>query len=361
MERVDVVIVGGGVAGLAAAAAAAAGGVRAIVVEQVSLPRTAHLLYALTERELSTIGLPAKQAERIHGQAVFGGEPVTLGGTLPIHAIRAQALHHHLYLRAKKAGAELRDGVKAASTALDHEGWIVRVLGAEPIRAPILIVADGARSTTLQSIGLAAAQRFSPSWAEVVTFLCATWDLPPSELNKHPMPAIRETQGPVGRCEILPGRDRLTIALGPVWSGVGAPDRTWPSAASGAAIAALDRLCRELELPTKPRAVELEEWRLDALPVPPTFDGGIVIGAAAGHRPRRPLSAQGALFRAGALAGAAAAKAVLAQTWRAAELGRLLGDGYGELLAEVQAEIAHEAHGLRRARVLPDFPLSSYR
>lgn len=358
MERVDVVIVGGGVAGLAAAAAASAGGVRAIVVEQASLPRSMQLLYAMSAEDLELMGLDAIVAERVHDRLTTGETPVALGGNLAIHAVRAQTVHQHLYTKARNAGAEIRDGVKAAGTMLDQEGWLVRVSGAEPIRAPILIVADGARSTTLSSIGLAAAQRFSPRQAEIVTFLCATWELPPSEQGKYTIPSIREGWGPISRWEILPGRDRLTVALGPVWFGAAESDEAWPSAASRGAIAALDQVCRSLELPAKPKAVELEEWRLDALPVPSTFDGGLVIGAAAGHRPRRPLSAQGSLFRAGRLAGHSAARAVFSGRWDAAALSELLGEEYRFLASEVAAEIAYEAHGLRRPRVQTAFSLT---
>jgi flavin-dependent dehydrogenase len=344
MERVDVVVVGGGVAGLAAGWAAAAGGVRAIVVDEAPLPRASHMLYALSARDLEIAGLDASSAERVHDRmSIAPHDPVLLGDSMAIHAVRAQALHVHLLTKARTAGAEIRPGARRVRTTSDRDGWIIRSENGEPIRAPILIVADGARSPTLASIGVAEAQRFSVSQAEVVTFLCATWDLPPSELGKHTIPLVHESGGPMGRWEILPGRDGVTVAVGPVWE-------KWASPSSPGTFAALDRATRALALPHKPRAIEMEEWRLDMLPVPPTFDGGIVIGAAAGHRPRRPLDGQGALLRAGRIAGRAAAKAVHLEDAGAKALGGMMADEYLEIVAHVEAEIAHESHGLRRER-----------
>lgn len=349
MERVDVVVVGGGAAGLSAAWGAAAGGVRAIVIEETELPRPAQGLYALGKRDFTDLGLEISASERVHRLMRVNDRPeVELDWNLAIYVVRGQTIHHQLYTRARGAGAEIRDGATAVGAELDQEGWVVRIAGGEPVRAPVLIIADGARSSMLTAIGLANAQRLSRQGAEVVSTLCATWDLPPSEASKHTMFRAHESRGPLGRAELLPGKDRVTLAVGPVWHGVASRDDEWP--ANALARGTIARAAKLFDLPALPRTIEVEEWRLDALPSPPVFDGGMVIGGAAGHRPHRPLSSHGALVRCGKVAGRAAAQAVLSASWRADELAAHLGEAHRALVAEVEAEVAYEAHGLRRPR-----------
>lgn len=353
MERVDVVVVGGGLAGLAAGSAAAQGGVRSLLVEEGALPRGGEALQALTRTEMEELGLEADDAERILGRMRVGEfEPVTLGGRAVLGSIRTETLHRHLLERARRGGMELRDRTRAHSVSLDPEGWVVEVQNAEPIRAPILILADGVRSRTLESLGVAGAQRFTPNHAEVITFLVAHFDLPKDQVASLDTYRIEEGRGPMTRYELLPGRDGATLAVGPVWQSI-TGDGSWPSPAHPSAARALEIAMRALALPSPPRSFDVEEWRIGGLPCPATFDGGMVIGAAAGHRPPWPLRAAHALVRQGEEAGRAAARAVLDKAWTAAALAQRLGAGYDVAVASARASFAWEAQGLRKRRELP--------
>lgn len=353
MERVDVVVIGGGLAGLAAGGASAQGGVRSILVEQDTLPRADEGLQALTRHELETLGLGVDDAERVLTRMHVGPhDPVELAGRAVLCAVRTEHLHRHLLERARRAGMELRDGTAVGGLTLDPEGWTLDLEGAEPIRAPILVVADGVRSPTLQRLGVADAQRFTPTQSEIITFGRAQFSLKGDELERFDAYRVEERGGPMSRYEILPGATDLTLAFGPVWqSGTG--ETPWPSATHPATTRALEIAVRKLDLPSDALAVSLEEWRLGGLPCPATFDGGMVVGAAAGHRPPWPLRASSALIRQGEQAGRAAARAVLDKAWTAKALAERLGVGYDEHVASTRAALAFEAEGLRERRSLP--------
>lgn len=353
MERVDVVVVGGGLAGLAAGAAAAAGGVRAILVEADALPRGGQGLQALSRGEMEALGLGSDQAQRVLSLMQVGDRPpVELGGRAVIGAVRGETLHRHLLDRARRSGLELRDRTQARAVTLDPEGWVVELERAEPVRAPILIIADGVRSRILRTLGVATAQHFTPGHAEAVTFLVAHFELNREQLAGFDTYRIAEASGPMSRLELLPGDDGVTLAVGPIWQSIDG-DAPWPSPEHPAAQRALRVAIRALGLPAAPRSVELEEWRIGGLPCPATFDGGMVIGAAAGHKPPWPLRASHALVMQGEEAGRAAARAVLEKVWSASALAERLGAGYDLAVAPARAGFVMEAEGLRRRRSLP--------
>lgn len=348
MERVDVVVLGGGVEALAAAWGAATGGVRVIVVADDDLPRRSETLYGACVADIEAHGLdPAAAERRIDVLQVDGQAPIALAGGMEILAIKGAEIDTLLMAQAKKAGVELRDGAHVVHADIDPDGWRLQLSAGEPIRAPILIVADGARSRTLETLGIAQAQRFSASGAEVVTFLCASWDVGASEAEAHRELRVVESAGPLGRIEILPGRNLITAAVGPIWRGVAVPDSGWPSPSGKGVDVHVDRVRRLLGVDGEPDALDLEEWRLDALPSPATFDGGIVVGAAAGHRLHQPLTSVGHGIGTGRCAGASAARAVHGKDWSAPALKAELVEDYAPLTNCVHAQIAHQAHGLR--------------
>lgn len=355
LERVDVVVVGGSIGGITAALSAAKGGVRTILVEQSTLPKPSRILYALRKVELDHLGIKAAQAERVLYQVEVNDRgPASLGDDLAYYAVSAQSLQEDLVSRARAAGVLVRDGTPAARAEFDREGWRVTLYGAEPVRAPILIIADGARSKTLKAIGISEAQRYSAENAEIMTFAVARFNVGEKAANKFASFKIIESHGPLSRIEVLPGSDSLTVAFGPIWRGVATPpDATAPSHELQPI---LEVVRRKLSLSIPPESVEREEWRLDALPVPATFDGGIVIGAAAGHRKREALCATGQLARAGELAGEAAASAVLSKRWHASALREELGRAYLDVVEPTLSGVGYEARGLRKKRALaPEF------
>lgn len=353
MERVDVVVIGGGLAGLAAASAAAQGGVRSILVEKDTLPRGGEALTALSRRELTSLGLTEEDGERVLARMrVEGHEGVGLDGQAVLVSVQMERLHRHMLERARRAGMELRDGTRAGSVGLDPEGWIVELEGGEPIRAPILVIADGVRSRTLQHLGVSVAQRLTPADAEVVTCFTAHFNLDKKQAAAFEEYRIIEASGPMSRYELLPGKKGVTLAFGPVWQSSNG-EAPWPSAAHPSAMRALEIATRVLNLPSDPSSIGVEEWRIGGLPCPATFDGGMVIGAAAGHRPPWPLRASHALVRQGELAGGAAAKAVLDKVWSARALSNRLGADYDAAVAPARAAFSWESNGLRQRRELP--------
>jgi len=344
MERVDVAVLGNGVEALAAAAAAASGGVRVILVADDGVPRNSETLYGVRAGELAAMGLGDEIADRRHDVLrVEGSAPIALAEGMELLVVAGSTLDDAVATQAKKAGAELRTRAEVVHADLDPEGWRLQLSAGEPIRAPVLIVADGARSRTLETLGIAQAQRFSASGAEIVTFLCATWEVGVKTADAHRDWRIVGSPGPLGRVEILPGRKMITAAFGPIWRGIAVPDSGWPSPHGKTVDVHLETARRLIGVDSEPDALDVEEWRLDALPTPATFDGGVVIGAAAGHRLHEPLTSGGHGMASGRVAGRAAARAVLAKDWTAANLKAELSDEYSELTQSVGAQIAHSA------------------
>lgn len=335
MERVDVVVVGQGVCALAAVTRAAREGVRAILVDRGPRLADSPALLTLSADDLGVLELSADAHER----------PLSTVDGQAIHVVVGASLGAHLEKRARAAGAELRPAVdRATSLRLDADGWRVGIAGSEPIRAPILVLAEGARAPGLVDLGIAAAQRMSPDGADVATWATATWMLPPSELAKHTSLEVQTGPGPLGRLELVPGHDRVTVRLGPVWSSGG----SWPSPQHPRVLGMIARAARALDLPLRPTAVELDETRLDALPFPPTFDGGMVVGLGAGHGPRSATSRSAALARLGDAAGRAAAEAILLGTPTARALGEALGEGYRTLCEAALEELGPRGRRLER-------------
>ncbi len=353
MERVDVVIVGEGTAAWSAAAAAARGGVRTILLDRRWGERSGALV-RLKASELAELGIPPGRAERTHNKLVASPKGhADLGGHRLEHAIRRDVLADHLAQRAEAERVGVVDGHGEIELVFELDGWRVSPRAGEPVRAPVLLLAEAARAPLLESIGVGEVQRMSRSGAEIATHLVATWELPPSEMQKHNAIQVLEGRGPLGRIEVLPGRDRVTVAMGPIWAGLAIDEGPWPSVHHPAARFAIERTARLLGLPASPTSVELDEWRLDALPSPPSFDGGLVVGAGAGQRRRDPLGAEADAFILGRAAGHAAAQAVLAETLRAKSIGALLGEAYAGVVAAINAEICYEAQGLRYHRATP--------
>lgn len=354
MERVDVVVVGGGAEALAAAAGAANEGVRVITVSPDPLPDNGRTLHVICDDERQRFALPG--GERVLDRcSVDEHSAVGRAGPAELHVFSHAAISDALVHLVRKAGAEIRGNATAVHADLDSDGWHVQLSAGEPIRAPVLIVADGARSRMLETLGIAQAQRFTASAAEVVTFFTATW--PDSDLNgKFDCMHVIESAGPMSRIEVVPGRSSVTVAFGPVWHGVFAREADWPSTSNASVTTALTGVKKRLGIDTDPTSMGVAEWRLDALPAPATFDGGLVIGAAAGHRLRQPLSATGHLIAGGMAAGVGAAKCVLDKDWRAGALGQALQERYRALMDPLQAELTLQVHGLRKRRKLaPSF------
>src|SRR3954451_13208098 len=176
-ERVDAVVVGARCAGSAAATVLARAGRRVVALDRVSFPAdtiSTHLLWPGGVAELQALGaldrVSALGAPRLPRALGGAGDAVVEGDYTPVDGIgyalcvRRPGLDAALVETAREAGAEVREGVKV--TELLHDGDRVAGVrcedGAE-LRAPLVIGADGRRSTVAQLVRAERPHRSSPS------------------------------------------------------------------------------------------------------------------------------------------------------------------------------------------------------
>ena len=180
-ERADAIVVGARCAGSAAAIALARAGRRVVALDRVSFPAdtiSTHLLWPGGLAEIQALGaLPGVEAigaPRMHiGFAAAAGLEVR-GTFTAIHGIdyamcvRRIALDAELVAAAREAGAVLREGARVKKLLRDR-GRVagVRYENAEgeaaELRAPLVIGADGRRSTVARLTGASEPYRSSPS------------------------------------------------------------------------------------------------------------------------------------------------------------------------------------------------------
>ena len=166
----DAVVVGARCAGSAAATALARAGRRVVVVDRARFPSdtlSTHLLFAGGVAELGAIGarerVEALGAPRLTlAHVAAGGFGVTTGCT-PVNGIgyslcvRRTGLDAALVQTAREAGAEVHEGVRVTGLVWDGRRVAgVRVAGAggeRELRAPLVVGADGRRSTVARLVG----------------------------------------------------------------------------------------------------------------------------------------------------------------------------------------------------------------
>jgi flavin-dependent dehydrogenase len=164
MKKTDVVVVGAGPAGCAAAIVLARRGSRVVLLERAALPQhktCGDCLLPDALRQLEALGVGA--GVRGEGLALSrlavtapGGRTVSLA--LPSITLPRPRLHALLQEEARRAGVELL-GAEAVAPLLSGErvaGVLLRREGrpAEPLAAPLVILASGARPGTLRDFGV---------------------------------------------------------------------------------------------------------------------------------------------------------------------------------------------------------------
>jgi flavin-dependent dehydrogenase len=173
VEEVDAVVVGARCAGSATAIALARAGRRVVAIDRASFPSdtlSTHLLFAGGVAELSALGalerVEATGAPRMPRALVAGAGMTITTGYTPVGGIdyglcvRRPGLDAALVATARAAGADVRERRRA--TALVWEGARVagvRVQDADgderKLRAPLIVGADGRRSTVARLVGTA--------------------------------------------------------------------------------------------------------------------------------------------------------------------------------------------------------------
>ena len=176
-ERCDAVVVGARCAGSAAAIALARSGRRVVALDRAAFPAdtiSTHLLFPSGVAELKRLG--ALERVRALGapplrDALVGGAGVEPRASFtPVDGVdhglcvRRTGLDAALVDTAREAGADVRERVRV--TGLVHEGGrVAGVRGTGPddepveLRAPLVVGADGRRSTVARLVGAAAPYR----------------------------------------------------------------------------------------------------------------------------------------------------------------------------------------------------------
>ncbi|MDI2128216.1 NAD(P)/FAD-dependent oxidoreductase [Yinghuangia seranimata] len=172
VEHVDAIVVGARCAGSAAATALARAGRRVVALDSAKFPSTTvstHLLFAGGVAELSRLGA-LERVEQLgpprHMDAYIGTPGAEVRGTYsPVDGIaygmcvRRAGLDQALVDTARAAGADVREGVKVTGL-VQERGRVVGVRASArgahaelELRAPLVIGADGRRSTVARMVG----------------------------------------------------------------------------------------------------------------------------------------------------------------------------------------------------------------
>jgi geranylgeranyl reductase family protein len=204
MEHVDVAVIGAGPAGSSAATWLARAGARVALFEKASQGRDKSCGDGLTPRavaELDRLGVDISRFHRIDGLRVQAGrterEVLWPGGIFPnMGAVAPRAEFDAMVLQtAIDAGAELRDHAKAEPVL--EGGRVVGVrVGAEEIRADLVVIASGAGSAAAKLLGATRVEK-SPFGLAIRAYV------PSNRADDRYMEACLTVKGPDGK--LVPG------------------------------------------------------------------------------------------------------------------------------------------------------------
>ena len=227
MHDAEVLVVGGGPAGATVATTLARAGIDVIVTDRAHFPRTkpcAEYLSPQASRILDELGALDRVEEsgaatlagvrvRAPNGAVIAGDFIASHGFRGYRdrglSVRREILDAILLDCARKAGARVREGVRITELTRDASG---RATGATalidgdftPLRARIVVGADGLRSIIAKRAGLAYAQRW-PRRLALVTHYRGV-----GEIGEHGEMHV-ERDGYVGIADV--GHGLTTVAL----------------------------------------------------------------------------------------------------------------------------------------------------
>lgn len=164
--RYDVVVVGGGPAGASAAKAAALRGARVLVLERERLPRYKTCGGGLVGLSTALCGLPAAELDRLTRGAVTevtwtsnGRWARTRHAPEPMFRMILRAdFDAALLSAAAAAGAQIRDGATVTSIDQHADGVTLALRTGDPVRAGVVIGADGSASRVGAHVGVTCEQ-----------------------------------------------------------------------------------------------------------------------------------------------------------------------------------------------------------
>jgi geranylgeranyl reductase family protein len=158
MDHFDAVVVGAGPAGSTAAYRLASAGASVLLVDRARFPRDKPCGGGLTDRAVGQIPFDVtpvvEDSVRTFELGLRYGQRFERSTASPLILMtQRRRLDAYLVERAAEAGAILRDGAKV--TAVTADGTLS--IDGRPVRAGVLIGADGVNGTTARSVGLLAA------------------------------------------------------------------------------------------------------------------------------------------------------------------------------------------------------------
>jgi geranylgeranyl reductase family protein len=324
MERFDAVVIGAGPAGSTAAYRLASAGASVLLVDRARFPRDKPCGGGLTDRAVGQIPFDVasvvEDSVRTFELGLRYGQRFERSTASPLILMtQRRRLDAYLVERAAEAGAILRDGAKVTSVTADG----TLSVDGRPVRAGVLIGADGVNGTTARSVGLDAAHDHAVALEGNVPLDAL------SEERFRGRVLVELGTVPGGYAWVFPKGDHINVGVGG-WLREGPRLR-----------AHLSRVCREYGIPEE----RIEGTRGYRLPMrkagsSPATGRTLLIGDAAGLVD--PLSGDG-MFEA-FVSARLAAEAVLA--------GEL--EGYAPALARALGPHAAASWGAKVA--LERFP-----
>ncbi|MFW9943884.1 MAG: geranylgeranyl reductase family protein, partial [Candidatus Sifarchaeia archaeon] len=172
----DLVIVGGGPAGATCARRAALNGLDVLLVEKEVHPRQKLCGGALTQRAAELIDFSIERAVQMNfcGGRVYSQSGECLEGSLNNytgHLVDRTDFDHLLIQEARKAGAQVEEGVEVVAVEQTRTGIRVLTLG-DSYKAHLLVGADGVNGVVARMTGL------RDRWTSDSVALCIATDIP---------------------------------------------------------------------------------------------------------------------------------------------------------------------------------------
>ncbi len=158
MQTFDALVVGAGPAGSSTAFHLARGGASVVLADKARFPRDKPCGGGLTGRALKRIPVDPspvveRDVDRFELRLRYGSTFSRTHDEPLIRMTQRRRLDSFLAEQAAEVGAELRDGARVEALELDRTGVTARV-GADTVRANVLVGADGANGVVARSAGL---------------------------------------------------------------------------------------------------------------------------------------------------------------------------------------------------------------
>ena len=158
MERVDVLVVGAGPAGSSTASHLARSGVNVLVAEKARFPRDKPCGGGLTGRALKWIPVDPspvveRDVDRFELRLRYGSSFTRSHDQPLIRMTQRRRLDAFLAEKAAEPGAEVREGARVERLEGDENG-VTALVDGRPVRAGVVVGADGANGVVARSFGL---------------------------------------------------------------------------------------------------------------------------------------------------------------------------------------------------------------